>query len=496
MSLYNEVRPLSLKDVRGQEVIKKLLLDCFCTGRYPNGMLFIGTRGTGKTSVARIFSKTINCENPTDGECCNLCQSCREINSSSSLDVYELDAASNNSVDDIRNLLEKVQYKVVHKYRVFIVDEVHMLSISAFNALLKVLEEPPENVIFILCSTELHKIPATILSRCRRFVFKSIEPSVIVEKLKEINAQYKCEAEEDALQIVAKAAKGSMRDAESIYEQFLYCGEKVTAVMVQEVLGLTDFELIYQLIQSVSDGNSNIAISVITEVVKAGKSLSHLIEETTQMLMDIAFFQMSGEENLLLGDKERRKALMHLAYTMNTDKIFHIMESIKDAYGNANQEYSLKTSLLTAIYEVSRVSRLEKDMQDMQQRISAVEDLKDGSSPMGIEAEPSQSCEKESTVSGSGEKRKTMPGSDVIIMENYRLQGNGTGDVSNKNCLFEESVPDGWENGIPFDQFNTQLAGDGNSAMESKEETVTPPANNNGMPGDSFFSEDFARLFG
>ena len=211
MSLYNEMRPARLSDVKGQDKLIKILKENLSAkGHLPNAMLFVGTRGTGKTSVAKIVAKQLNCESPlSDGSCCDTCATCLAIKSGNYLDVLELDAASNNGVDNIRSIIEQVQFKPIGNKKIIILDEVHMLSTGAFNALLKIMEEPPADVLFILCTTELHKIPATILSRCRKFQFDTISDEMIKEKLRSVNTIYGLTADEGALTLVAKAAKGS-----------------------------------------------------------------------------------------------------------------------------------------------------------------------------------------------------------------------------------------------------------------------------------------------
>ena len=219
-ALYRKWRPVSFEDVKGQDPIVQTLKNQITSERIGHAYLFCGTRGTGKTSIAKIFARAVNCEHPVDGSPCNECPTCRSIQSGSSMNVVEIDAASNNGVENIRDIREQVQYPPTEgRYRVYIIDEVHMLSIGAFNALLKTLEEPPSYVIFILATTEVHKIPITILSRCQRYDFKRISLETIADRLRELTQAEQIQVEDKALLYVAKAADGSLRDALSLLDQ-------------------------------------------------------------------------------------------------------------------------------------------------------------------------------------------------------------------------------------------------------------------------------------
>ena len=268
-ALYRKWRPASFEDVKGQDHIVKTLKNQVESGRIGHAYLFCGTRGTGKTSIAKIFARAVNCEHPKDGSPCNECETCKRIKEGASLNVVEIDAASNNGVENIREIREQVQYPPTEgKYRVYIIDEVHMLSIGAFNALLKTLEEPPSYVIFILATTEVHKIPITILSRCQRYDFKRISLDTIAGRLKELTEAEHIEAEERALRYVAKAADGSMRDALSLLDQCaaFHFGESLTYDNVLEVLGAVDNSVFSQLFRAAVEGRAKDCISAIEEI--------------------------------------------------------------------------------------------------------------------------------------------------------------------------------------------------------------------------------------
>ena len=242
-ALYRKFRPGEFDEVKGQEHIVTTLKNEIRTDRIGHAYLFCGTRGTGKTTVAKILAKAVNCEHPVDGSPCGECEMCKKISSQTSMNVIEMDAASNNSVDDIREIIDEVQYSPAEgRYKVYIIDEVHMLSAAAFNALLKTLEEPPSYVIFILATTEAHKIPITILSRCQRYDFKRISIDTISARLKDLMERENVDVEDKALRYIAKVADGSMRDALSLLDQCIafYLGEKLTYDKAIEVLGAVD----------------------------------------------------------------------------------------------------------------------------------------------------------------------------------------------------------------------------------------------------------------
>ena len=255
-ALYRKFRPDSFTDVKGQDHIVTTLKNQIAADRIGHAYLFCGTRGTGKTTVAKILARAVNCEHPVDGNPCGKCEACRGIAAGTSMNVIEIDAASNNGVDNIREIRDEVAYSPTSgKYKVYIIDEVHMLSIGAFNALLKTLEEPPSYVIFILATTEAHKIPITILSRCQRYDFRRISLNTIADRMRVLMEEEQVEVEEKALRYIAKKADGSMRDALSLLDQCIafYLGQKLTYDHVLEVLGAVDTEEFGRLLREVLD---------------------------------------------------------------------------------------------------------------------------------------------------------------------------------------------------------------------------------------------------
>ena len=281
-ALYRKFRPSTFDQVKGQDHIVQTLKNQINANRIGHAYLFCGTRGTGKTSVAKIFAKAVNCEHPVDGSPCNECETCRGITNGSAMNVIEIDAASNNGVDNIRQIRDEIQYSPSSgKYTVYIIDEVHMLSIGAFNALLKTLEEPPAYVIFILATTEPHKIPITILSRCQRYDFKRISIDTIAARLSELMEKESIEVEDKAIRYVAKAADGSMRDALSLLDQCIafYLGQKLTYDNVLDVLGAVDNEIFSRLTRSVIDSDVATSLNILDEIIMQGREPGQFVND-------------------------------------------------------------------------------------------------------------------------------------------------------------------------------------------------------------------------
>lgn len=278
--LYRKYRPKVFSDVYGQEHVTRTLLNEIKENRVSHAYLFTGSRGTGKTTCAKILAKAVNCENSQDGEPCGECEVCRGIDSGSLFDVVEIDAASNNSVNDIRDLREEVNYTPTRcKYRVYIIDEVHMLSPGAFNALLKTLEEPPAHVIFILATTEVHKLPATILSRCQRFDFKRIKPEIMSLRLKEVADKEGISIDDDAAMLISRIADGGLRDGLSILDQCAGKSKKVTSSVVSDAAGLAGTEALYDLSDAVFSKNSAKALDTISSLYNGSYDMERLCSE-------------------------------------------------------------------------------------------------------------------------------------------------------------------------------------------------------------------------
>ena len=293
-ALYRKFRPDAFSDVKGQDHIVTTLKNQLRANRIGHAYLFTGTRGTGKTTVAKIFAKTVNCEHPTEDGPCGECRICKAIAAGASMNVIEIDAASNNGVDNIREIIDEVSYSPAEgKYKVYIIDEVHMLSPGAFNALLKTLEEPPSYVIFILATTEVHKIPITILSRCQRYDFKRISIDTITDRMKELMDTEQVQVEDRALRYIAKVADGSMRDALSLLDQCIafHLGKELTYDMTLDVLGAVDTEVFSRLLRFVMDRNVLGCIELLEEIVMQGRELVQFVTDFTWYLRNLMLVQ-------------------------------------------------------------------------------------------------------------------------------------------------------------------------------------------------------------
>ena len=296
MALYRKFRPDTLADVKGQDHIVTTLKNQLAAGRIGHAYLFTGTRGTGKTTVAKILARAVNCENPSTEGPCGECRICRAIAAGASMNVIEIDAASNNGVDNIREIVDEVSYSPAEgKYKVYIIDEVHMLSAGAFNALLKTLEEPPSYVIFILATTEVHKLPITILSRCQRYDFKRIPIDTIADRLRELTGQEGVQVEEKALRYIAKTADGSMRDALSLLDQCIafHLGHELTYDKVLDVLGAVDTEVFSRLLRGILDRNVLGCVQLLEEIVMQGRELTQFVTDFTWYLRNLMLVQAS-----------------------------------------------------------------------------------------------------------------------------------------------------------------------------------------------------------
>ena len=343
-ALYRKFRPLNFSEMVGQEHITDTIRKQVIAGRVGHAYLFNGGRGTGKTSAAKILARTVNCLNPHDGEPCNECEMCKAILSGSLTDVVEMDAASNNSVEDIRAIRDEVNFLPTRaKYRVYIIDEVHMLSTGAFNALLKTLEEPPEHVKFILATTEPQKLPATILSRCQRFDFKRISNEDIVKRLKIICKESNIDITEDALKIIAVLSEGAMRDAISILER---CTGEQTGLIdenhVRDLVGIPKTTQIYSIVKAIVESDIDEVISNTRNIVNEGKDVDNFLWEIIKYIKDILVYKSS--KNLEIYNEQEKMQIKELTEKISKERLLHLIYELSELANNI--KWSSQKSLM------------------------------------------------------------------------------------------------------------------------------------------------------
>jgi DNA polymerase-3 subunit gamma/tau len=376
-ALYRKFRPTTFEDVKGQEHIVTTLKNQIKAERIGHAYLFCGTRGTGKTTIAKIFAKAVNCEQPEDGNPCGKCAACRSIAAGTSMNVIEIDAASNNGVDNIREIREEVAYRPTEgKYKVYIIDEVHMLSTGAFNALLKTLEEPPEYVIFILATTEVHKIPITILSRCQRYDFKRISIDTIVARLSDLMVREGIEVEERAIRYIAKMADGSMRDALSLLDQCIafYLGEKLTYQHVLEVMGAVDTEVFSKLLRDVISKNVTKVLATLEELIMQGRELSQLTTDFTWYLRNLLLAKSSdGMEDVLDVSEENLVQLQEEANLVDYDTLIRYIRVFSELSNQLKYATQKRVLLEVALIKLCK-PEMETNQDSILSRIRAVEE--------------------------------------------------------------------------------------------------------------------------
>jgi DNA polymerase-3 subunit gamma/tau len=360
-AIYRKFRPKIFDDVLGQEHVTRTLKNQIMSNNIAHAYIFSGIRGTGKTSTAKIFARAVNCLN--EGNPCNECEACRSILEETNMDVIEMDAASNNGVDDIRELRDKVKFlPVKSKYKVYIIDEVHMLSKGAFNALLKTLEEPPEHLLFILATTEPQKIPATILSRCQRFDLKRISADVIVENMKKICDELDIKYEEKALKLIAANSEGAMRDAQSILDRCVsFNDDKVDYETVINLLGTVNYQVVLEAADAIVDKNIEKTMSLVGSILNSGKELSFFLDELIICFRNMLIIKTTNSsDNLMRISEDETDEIIALNKRISVDEIVKIIEDLSTAQSECkralNPRVLLETKLIKMLHNVNYVN--------------------------------------------------------------------------------------------------------------------------------------------
>ena len=419
LALYRRYRPTDFKGIIGQEHVVKTLVNQIETGRLGHAYLFTGTRGTGKTSTAKIFAKAINCQHPENGSPCGKCEACKALSDPSNIDVVEIDAASNNGVNEIRELRENVQFPPVSvQYKVYIIDEVHMLSGAAFNALLKTLEEPPKHAVFILATTEAHKLPATILSRCMRFDFKLVPTEKIAELIAAIYDEQGKKYQKEAVFALARAGEGSIRDALSIADTALSYGDgELTYEDVNEILGSSNAELITEFTEKLLAGETGAVLSIIESLATLGKSMGVLTKDITGVVRDLLVIKTCKTANDILGLPETRlSALSEIAARVSEARLIRVLEIFAETENELRYATSPRVVFETAALKAAR-PETDYDIDALLARIKTLEDTV-ASGALKTRAE----VKKDSEQADFKENKKEEVKSDKISAESVSVE--------------------------------------------------------------------------
>lgn len=370
-ALYRKFRPINFSEMVGQEHITRTLKNQIISNRVGHAYLFNGGRGTGKTSAAKILARAINCLNPKDGEPCNECEICKGAISGSLTDIVEMDAASNNSVEDIRSIREEVNFLPTKaKYRVYIIDEVHMLSTGAFNALLKTLEEPPEHVKFILATTEPQKLPATILSRCQRFDFKRISNEDIIKRLKIVCNESNIEISEGALNIIATLSEGAMRDALSILERCIQDGEnKIDEDKIKDLVGIPKITFVHDITKAIIEYNIDDALKNVNKVLDDGKDITNLLWEIVKYIKDMLVYKACNK--LELYSEEEVKDIQELSKDVSKERLISLVYELSELENNI--KWSTQKTIMFQAGIIKLCNRLESNTGSLEERIEKIE---------------------------------------------------------------------------------------------------------------------------
>ena len=465
-ALYRKFRPAIFGGVKGQDHIVTTLKNQIKAGRVGHAYLFTGTRGTGKTTIAKIFARAVNCEHPVDGSPCEECAACKAIAAGTSMNVIEIDAASNNGVDNIREIVDEESYSPAEgKYKEYIIDEVHMLSIGAFNALLKTLEEPPSYVIFILATTEVHKIPITILSRCQRYDFKRITIDTIAARLRELVDIEGVEVEEKALRYIAKAADGSMRDGLSLLDQCIafHIGEKLTFDMALDVLGAVDTGVFSRLVREVMARNVAGCIQLLEEIVMQGRELGQFVLDFTWYLRNLMLLkassdngngaQMQAMEDIMEVSSDNLQKLKEEAAMIESETLLRYIRIMSELSGQLRYANGKRILIEIALIKLCKPA-MEIDTASVLERVRAVEEQVEKG--IVVQAAPGYTLEEPRQQVERPKLPDVLPEEMIEVIQNfsgYRRDMTGLMKTSLKHAELSVSadgalaigVPDGYE---------------------------------------------------
>lgn len=518
-SLYRTYRPNGFDEIVGQETIVKTLKNQILSKRIAHAYLFCGTRGTGKTSAARIVAQAVNCENPINASPCHECKSCKSIANESSLDVFEMDAASNSKVDEIRDLLEKVQYPPqFSRYKVYIIDEVHMLSNAAFNALLKTLEEPPSYMIFILATTEPQKLPATILSRCQRFDFGRINEEAIIKRLKIATNE---NASDSALQLIASAAEGSMRDAWSLLEVCINSDEYLNEDKVRSVLGAVSRDFLNEYTRALVQKDMEKIQACVNKIIDDGKDVQVFLRDYTRLIKALIAIKLGSKSSEYYSSD---KQLLELSRLCTIDWLVLLLDNV--VHAEADTKWAASPSSILLLFSMkacflgdeknllafsSRLSRLEKLFGDIQSGISSEFkgkiDLNDDISSINnemFEVSKNSDILSENAVFSSAETntneekqniQKSIENSDQIELaaknQNNQSENSNDSSISCISNTYDEARNDEQF----FEESDTTEKADDLNTMIQSETTETEIKEESKGVGDSMTTKDYERLW-
>ena len=423
-ALYRKYRPQTFDDVVGQNSVTQTLKSQIVSGKMSHAYLFTGCRGTGKTSCAKILAKAVNCLNPENGNPCNRCKACRSIDDGTCMDVLEIDAASNNGVDNVRDLRDDAVYSPSQvKKRVYIIDEVHMLSASAFNALLKIIEEPPEHLLFILATTELHKVPATILSRCQRFAFRRIGQEDIAAQLQFVAYQENIDLDNSAARVLARLADGAMRDALSLLDQCASAATgELTAEQVYACLGIAGERRCAELLDKISRQDTAGAMQLFNRLYTEGKDLSALLDELASLVRDILILKTAPEAGIsMLSGVAEDDETRGLASRISGGELIRMMELLQKTLNLFTRSASRRTDAELCILEMSQ-PELSQDLSSMNARLTRVEEqLKTGTFVLPSKAAPALKEQSEVEPVRTEESAISQPEPEPQPEENEEL---------------------------------------------------------------------------